>query len=102
MTSAPRSPRSIVQYGPARTAEKSAELRPVESATSGHEHEDIVVLATTDDDRPQEGAELDALELCALLGIAGGLRPNDAVRHGHLSERPGGWCFDRLSRSAHR
>ena len=61
-------------------AEVGADLRPVEAAAAGHEHEDVVVLAAPDDDRPQQGPELDALELGALLGAVGALGPDDAVR----------------------
>ena len=60
-------------------AEMGAHLRPVEAASAGDEHEHVVVLATPDDDRAQQGTELDPLELGALLGAAGALCPDDAM-----------------------
>ena len=57
-----------------------AHLRPVEAPAAGHEHEHVVVLAAPDDDRPQQGTELDPLELGALLGAVGALGPDDVGR----------------------
>jgi GNAT superfamily N-acetyltransferase len=55
-----------------------AELRPVEAPPGRHENEDVIVLASTNDDRAQQRPELDLLELRALLGAVGWPRPNDA------------------------
>ena len=57
-----------------------ADLRPVEAAAAGNEDEHVVVLAAPDDDRAQQSAELDALELGALLGAVGALGPDDVER----------------------
>ena len=45
-----------------------AQLRPIEAATAGDEHEHVVVLAAPDHDRAQQRPELDALQAGALLG----------------------------------
>ena len=77
-------------------AEVGAHLRPVEATAAGHEHEQVVVLAAADDDGPQQRPERDALELRALLGAVGTVRPDDAVRDTRRVE-----CLDRRRSLGH-
>jgi hypothetical protein len=56
-----------------------AQLRPVEATSAGDEHEDVVVLTPPHHQRSQQRVERNALQLRALLGAAGWLRPEDAV-----------------------
>ena len=49
------------------------QFRPVEAAAGGHEHEQVVVVAPSDDDRAEKATERDPLQRCRLLGAAGPL-----------------------------
>ena len=64
-----------------------AQARPVEPPAGGHEHEQVVVVTAPDDDRPQQRAERDALQLGALLGAAGSPGADDTVGRAGGCER---------------
>src|SRR5439155_11528948 len=57
--------------------EVRAQLRPVDLSPTGHQHEHVVALAATDDDRPEELVEADALEPRALFGARWSLGPDE-------------------------
>ena len=66
------------------------ELGPVEAPSGRHQHEQVVVLAAADDDRPQQRPERDALEGGALLGAARALGAHDLERDRRFLDRVDG------------
>ncbi len=68
-------------------AEVGSQLRPVEPPARGHEHEQVVVLATAHDDRSQQRAERYALHRGALLGAVGLRGPDDPMIDGEHLDR---------------
>ena len=63
----------------AADTEVGAQFRPVEPPAGRDEHEDVIVVATADDDRPEQRGERHALQAGAFFGAAGPLGPDDAV-----------------------
>ncbi len=81
----------------ARDTEVGPQLRPVEPAAGRDQHEQVVVLAAADDDRPEQGRQRNSLPLGGLLGAPGGFDPDDPVGHAGRPDR-----LDRRSVARHR
>src|SRR5437870_5244184 len=76
--------------------EVRAQLRPVDLPPAGHQDEYVVTLAATDDDRPEELLEADALEPGALFGARRSLGPDQVEGEPRSGRRPGRRRADRF------